>query len=104
MKSEKHKSNELEAVYDADLDQPGDRETMRKFDRSRVEPVPAYSAEQIRYLRERYRLSKPVMAAVLNTSLNTIQKWEVGDRRPSGTSSKLLSILDRRGLEVLLNN
>jgi putative transcriptional regulator len=104
MSSEKHKSNNLEAVYDTEQNQPIDKETVRKCDIAGVEPVPAYSAEQIRYLRERYRLSKPVMAAVLNTSLNTIQKWEVGDRRPSGTSSKLLSILDRRGLEVLLNN
>jgi putative transcriptional regulator len=39
---------------------------------------------------------------VLNTSLSTIQKWEIGDKHPSGPSLKLLSILDRKGLEALI--
>jgi len=42
------------------------------------------------------------MASMLNTSLSTIQKWEIGDKRPGGPSLKLLNILDRKGLEALI--
>jgi putative transcriptional regulator len=42
------------------------------------------------------------MASILNTSLSTIQKWEIGDKRPAGPSLKLLSILDRKGLEGVI--
>jgi len=79
-----------------------DKRTMREYDFLCIEPVSVYSAEQIRSLRERYRLSQAVMASMLNTSLSTIQKWEIGDKRPGGPSLKLLNILDRKGLEALI--
>ena len=105
MKRNQHKSRLLEAVHETarDLHKLGviDKRTMREYDFLCIEPVSAYSAEQIRSLRERYRLSQAVMAAVLNTSLSTIQKWELGDKHPAGPSLKLLSILDRKGLEAL---
>jgi putative transcriptional regulator len=106
MKSEQHKSRLLGAVHETarDLHKLGfiDKFTMREYDLLCIEPVSAYSAEQIRSLRERYRLSQAVMASVLNTSLSTIQKWEIGDKHPAGPSLKLLSILDRKGLEALI--
>ena len=58
--------------------------------------------EKIRALREKSHLSQSVFAAVLNTSISTIQKWEIGDKKPSGTSLKLLSLIDRKGIEVIL--
>ena len=106
MRFGKRKSRLLEAVHETaqDLHKIGviDNRTMREFDVLCIEPVSAYSAEQIRSLRERYKISQAVMATVLNTSLSTIQKWEIGDKRPSGPSLKLLSILDRKGLEALI--
>jgi putative transcriptional regulator len=106
MKREQNKSRLLEAVHETaqDLHKLGfiDKRTMREYDVLCVKPVSAYSAEQIRALRERYRLSQAVMASVLNTSLSTIQKWELGDKHPSGPSLKLLSILDRQGLETMV--
>lgn len=106
MKREKHKSRLLEAVHETahDLHKLGfiDKRRMREYDVLCVEPVSAYSAEQIRALRQRHRISQAVMASVLNTSLSTIQKWEIGDKRPAGPSLKLLSLLDRKGLEALI--
>ncbi len=106
MKSERHKSRLLGAVHETarDLQKHGfiDKRKMREYDFLCMEPVTPYTAEQIRSLRERYHLSQAVMAAVLNTSVSTIQKWEVGDKRPAGPSLKLLSILDRKGLEALV--
>jgi putative transcriptional regulator len=106
MKYEKNKSRLLEAVHETaqDLHKLGfiNKRTMREYDVLCVKPVSVYSSEQIRSLRERYQLSQAVMASVLNTSLSTIQKWEVGDKHPSGPSLKLLSILDRKGLEAII--
>ena len=39
---------------------------------------------------------------MLNTSLSTVQKWEIGDKKPSGPSLKLLNLIERRGLDTLL--
>lgn len=53
-------------------------------------------------LRERLQLSQAVLASVLNISVSTVRKWEVGDKRPSGPSQKLLGIIERKVLEAVL--
>ncbi len=58
--------------------------------------------KQIKLLRESAHISQAVLAAVLNTSLSTVQKWEIGDKKPSGPSMKLLSLIQRKGLEAIL--
>lgn len=58
--------------------------------------------QQIKALREQSHVSQAVFAAVLNTSLSTVQKWEVGDKKPSGPSLKLLNLIERKGLEALI--
>ena len=65
----------------------------------KVKPI---SPIQIRQLREKKHVSQAVFAAILNTSVSTIQKWELGDKKPSGPSLKLLSLLERKGLEAVL--
>ncbi len=102
----KHKSRLLEAVHETarDLNELGfiDKRALNRYDALCIEPVPEYSPEQIRTLRDRYRISQAVLAAILNTSLSTIQKWEIGEKHPGGPSLKLLNILDRKGIEVLI--
>lgn len=75
---------------------------MREYDALCLEPVPAYSSENIRALRERYKLSQAVLASVLNTSPSTVRQWEIGGKHPSGPSLKLLNLLDRKGLDALI--
>ena len=53
-------------------------------------------------LRERLNTRQAVLASVINASANSIQKWERGAKRPSGTALKLLSLLDRKGLESVM--
>lgn len=102
----KHNSRLLEAVHETaqDLKACGfiDKRALGRYDALCIEPVPTYSPEQIRTLRDRYRLSQSVLASILNTSLSTIQKWEIGEKHPGGPSLKLLSILDRKGIEALI--
>jgi len=61
-----------------------------------------YSKTKIRALRDRHQLSQAMLAAVLNTSLSTVRQWEIGEKRPSGPSLKLLDLLDRKGLDALM--
>ena len=75
---------------------------MGEFDALCRLEVKALSPTAIKRLRERANLSQAVFAAVLNTSVSTVQKWEIGDKRPSGPSLKLLNLIERRGLEAVL--
>ena len=97
----KTKSPILDAVHEtaSDLHRLGfiDKRKMRKFDVMCLDPIEDYDSEKIRALRDHLQLSQSVLAAVLNTSLSTVRKWEVGDKHPSGPSLKLLSLLDRKG-------
>jgi putative transcriptional regulator len=79
-----------------------DKRRMRAFDQLCLPAIPKYSADSIRALRDRYQVSQAVLAAILNTSLSTVRQWEIGEKRPSGPSVKLLSLLDRKGLQALL--
>jgi putative transcriptional regulator len=96
----------LAAVHETarDLHSAGfiDKRRMQQYDALCLEPVPIYSSARIRALRDRHRLSQAVLAAVLNTSVSTVRQWEIGEKQPSGPSLKLLSILDRKGLEGLI--
>ena len=78
-----------------------DKRTMHEIDALALPPVRELSAKQIRAIRARTRMSQAVFAAVLNTSVSTVQKWEVGEKRPSGPSLKLLEVIDRKGIAAL---
>ena len=75
---------------------------MRKYNALCLDPVPIHSSAKIRALHARHKLSQAVFASVLNTSLSTVRQWEIGSKRPSGLSLKLLNLLDKKGLEVLI--
>ena len=96
----------LDAVHETaqDLRSAGfiDMRRMREYDALCLAPVPDYSSQHIRALRDRLKLSQAVLASVLNTSLSTVRQWEIGEKHPSGPSLKLLHLLDRKGLEALI--
>ncbi|MEQ1815592.1 MAG: hypothetical protein ABL861_03820 [Nitrosomonas sp.] len=43
-----------------------------------------------------------MFAAILNTSVSTVQKWEIGQKRPTGAALKLLHLVQKRGLEAVV--
>ncbi|TXL65988.1 helix-turn-helix domain-containing protein [Zeimonas arvi] len=96
----------LDAIHETalDLHEAGfiDKRRMQLYDALCLVPIGEYPAERIRNLRLRYQLSQAVFAAILNTSLSTVRQWEIGQKRPGGTSLKLLDLLDRKGLEALI--
>lgn len=102
----KSKSRIAEAVHESanDLYRLGfiNKRKMQQYDALCLAPVQDYDAKKIKALRQRLHLSQTVLASLLNTSPSTVRKWEIGDKRPSGPSQKLLDILDRKGLEAVL--
>ena len=78
-----------------------DKATMRSFDVSCLSALPEFAPRDIKRLREANKVSQPVFARYLNTSESTVEKWETGAKRPSGMALKLLSIVDKHGLEML---
>ena len=104
--TKKKRSSILDAVHETaqDLRDAGllDEMTMREFDAQCLPPVPDYSAEDIRKIRERNRVSQSVFAAYLNVGKTTVSQWEQGAKHPRGTSLKLLSLIDRKGLEAVV--
>lgn len=64
--------------------------------------VPALGAAKIKRIRKQSNVSQAVFAAVLNTSVSTVQKWEIGEKSPSGPSLKLLDLIQRKGIEAIL--
>lgn len=102
----KTKSAILDAVHETanGLHKAGvmDRLTMREFDRLCLPPIEPLEPKQIKQIRESCRVSQAVFAATLNTSLSTVQKWEIGQKRPTGTALKLLHLVQKRGLDSVM--
>lgn len=102
----KRKSRVLDEVHESakDLHDIGliSKRRMAEFDALCNLEVKAISPSEIRQLREKEHVSQAVLAAILNISVSTIQKWELGDKKPSGPSLKLLNLLERKGLEAVI--
>jgi putative transcriptional regulator len=79
-----------------------DKRRMGEFDALCGLAVHEMPPQKIKELRENAQVSQAVFAAVLNTSISTVQKWELGDKKPSGPSLKLLNLIERKGLEAVL--
>ena len=101
----KKKSPILEAVHETakGLHKAGvmDQVTLREFDQLCLPPVEPLQPDQIKKIREASHVSQAVFARLLNTSLSTVQQWEIGQKRPTGTALKLLHLVQKRGLEVV---
>jgi putative transcriptional regulator len=90
--TKKIKSRILESVHE---DAKGlfaagaiDKTTMREFDALCLPKIPDYTAKQIKSIRLRCNAS--------------LQKWEIGAKKPTGVALKLLSIIDDKGLDALI--
>ena len=101
----KTKSLILEAVHDTakSLHKAGvmDQVTLREFDSLCLPPVEPLKPQQIKKIRQASHVSQAVFARLLNTSLSTVQKWEIGQKKPTGTALKLLHLVEKKGLDIV---
>jgi putative transcriptional regulator len=80
---------------------PMDQITLREINTLWLPPVEPLEPAEIKRIREGAHVSQAVFARLLNTSLSTVQKWEIGQKKPAGTALKLLHLVQKRGLEVV---
>ena len=101
----KYKSEALAAVHEmmADLHAGGaiDKQTMRRFDAACLTPVRQLKPEEIKAIREKELVSQTVFANYLNVTGSLVSKWERGEKRPSGASLKLLTLVEKNGLAAV---
>jgi putative transcriptional regulator len=104
-KSKTYKSNAYAAIHEtvSDYYDAGviDKQTMREFDASCLTPVRTFTATEIIALRKREQVSQVVLAHYLNVSKESVSQWERGEKHPAGTSLKLLSLAEKRGLTAI---
>ncbi len=86
-------------LYDAGII---DVTTMHDFDTLCLPPIKELTALEIKTLRLKEHVSQAVFARYLNTSSSTIKQWEQGEKRPRGTSMKLLNLIATKGLSILV--
>ena len=79
-----------------------DAKTMREFDASCLTTIEHLTGKQILALREHAGVSQGVFARVLNVRPKAVSEWERGEKKPSGTALKLLSIVRARGLDAII--
>jgi len=101
----RYRNDAMAAIHEtaADLQRAGgiDRKTMRTFDALCLTPIGAMTPRKIRALRARENASQAVFAAYLNVTPGLVSKWERGEKRPQGASLKLLSLVEKKGLEIV---
>ena len=78
-----------------------DEITMREIDMLCLPPKRPFRPEDIRRIRRANHVSQAVFAVILGTGKTTVQQWEQGVKKPSGTAQRLLDLIDRKGIAVL---
>ncbi len=87
-----------------DLNKSGlvDDITLKNIEKLCLPEIKDYSPKHIVTIRKRFKLSQAALASVFNVSTSTVQKWEQGNKKPTGASKKLLDLMERKGLEALI--
>lgn len=100
-----YQTDALAAIHEtaSDLHDAGVMEmrTLREFDELCLTQVRPLTAEAIRRLRARERVSQAVFARYLNVTTGLISQWERGEKHPAGASLKLLTLVERHGLAAI---
>jgi len=79
-----------------------DEITIREVRALALEDIKPYPPRAIVRLRRKLKLSQAALARFINTSVQTVQGWEQGAKKPSGTALKLLHIIEVKGLAGVL--
>jgi len=76
--------------------------TKRNIENLCLPKISEYSPKDIVLIRKKYKLSQAALASLFNISPSTVQKWEQGNKKPTGASKKLLDLMERKGLKALI--
>lgn len=103
--AKRYKSKPLASIHETavGLHEAGvmDKRTLKEFDEMCLTPVKPLSPERIRRIRIREKASQAVFARYLNVTTSLVSQWERGDKRPGGASLKLLTLVEKKGLQAV---
>lgn len=103
--SKKYRSDAMAAIHETmvGLHDAGaiDKQTMRRFDEASLTPIRPLRPKEIKAIREREQVSQAVFATYLNVTSSLVSKWERGEKKPSGASLKLLTLVEKNGLAAV---
>lgn len=103
--TKRYESDALAAVHETALGlyeaQGIEKKTMRAFDEICLTRVKDLSPQEISELRKRENASQAVFARYLNVTTGLVSQWERGEKHPKGTSLKLLTLVEKHGLNAI---
>lgn len=74
---------------------------MLEFESLCFPKVKKLKPKEIKKIRLRLEIDVKTFAKILNTTHKSIENWEEGKNRPSGTALRLLNLVDEKGLGIL---
>ncbi|WP_455631452.1 helix-turn-helix domain-containing protein [Megamonas sp.] len=90
-----------EALTEAIEDVKGNSTKLKRTKRTiKIEPIRQYSPLKIKSIRYETGLTQVLFAQYLGVSPKTVEAWEAGRNKPSGSSSRLLSLLDDKKISI----
>lgn len=103
--SKKYRSDAMAAIHETmeALHNAGaiGKRTMRRFDDACLTAIRPLKPKEIKAIREKEHVSQTVFASYLNVTTSLVSKWERGEKKPSGASLKLLSLVEKNGLTTV---
>jgi putative transcriptional regulator len=75
--------------------------SIQEFDKIKYPLPKSFTSKKVSAIRKKLNVSQPVFAHLLNVKTTTVQKWERGVNSPSGASSRLLELFERKGMSIL---
>jgi putative transcriptional regulator len=101
----KYRSKQLQSAHTLanDLTSVGmlPKKTLRDLDKLCLTPVKPLTPRQIAAIREREKASQGIFAFHLGVPVTLVSQWERGEKKPSGPSLKLLTLVKKNGLDYV---
>lgn len=99
-------SNLIQSLYE-DLealasDNVVSKTTLKEFESKHLSLHSELDGKEVKKLRESIKISQAVLARYLNLSPVSVQRWEQGKSRPTGSSVVLLNLIREKGLQALM--
>lgn len=82
----------MQGLQEAIDDASGKRKLPRRA--VTIIPVKKYSAEEVKNIRKSTGMSQKLFAEYMGVSDKTVEAWEAGTNCPSGSSSRILSMIE----------